>query len=138
MTAPATSVVEAARPVAGVRTDLVTTVLGAWFTVGLFLDAWAHNTKPGLETFFTPWHAVFYSGFTATEAWVLWVSRAALQPGRPAMAAIMPAQAKKRRAQCPVGYAATLVAVFGFAVAGVGDLVWHTVFGIEQNINILF
>src|SRR6266536_4204640 len=43
--------------------DLVTLVLTAWLIGGLFLDGWAHNTRPQLETFFTPWHAVFYSGF---------------------------------------------------------------------------
>src|SRR5207248_3791469 len=30
------------------------------------------------------------------------------------------------------------ISVAGFAVAGGGDYVWHTVFGIEQNIDILF
>jgi len=50
---------EAARPVASDRTNIVTMLLGLWFTVGLLLDAWAHNNVPRLESFFTPWNAVF-------------------------------------------------------------------------------
>jgi hypothetical protein len=111
------------RPAAGYRTDLVTVLLGLWFTVGLFLDAWAHNNVPQLETFFTPWHAVFYSGFVATAGWILWTVRRAGRSGRRSI---------------PAGYGAAAVAVVGFSLAGIGDLLWHTVFGIEQNINILF
>ena len=57
------------RPRASRRTDVVMTALSVWFVLGLFLDAYAHATTPTLETFFTPWHAVFYSGFAATGAW---------------------------------------------------------------------
>ncbi|OLB79717.1 MAG: hypothetical protein AUI14_09410 [Actinobacteria bacterium 13_2_20CM_2_71_6] len=114
------------RPFASYRTNLVTMLLGAWFTVGLFLDAWAHNNVPKLETFFTPWHAVFYSGFAATAAWIAWTCRGALRSGRLDPGAI------------PVGYGLSGVAVVGFAIAGGGDAVWHTVFGVEQSINILF
>ena len=60
----------------GWRGDLVTAALAAWLVLGLFVDGWAHNTRPLLETFFTPWHALFYSGFAAVAAWVGWsVSR---------------------------------------------------------------
>jgi hypothetical protein len=111
------------RPSASYGANLVTVLLGAWFTVGLMLDAWAHNNKPELETFLTPWHAVFYSGFAATAGWIAWTSRAALRSGLRAI---------------PVGYASAIVAVAGFAVAGFGDFVWHTAFGIEQSIDILF
>ncbi len=117
---------DATRPVASDRTNLVTVALAVWFTVGLFLDAWAHNNRPGLESFFTPWHAVFYSGFAATAAWIAWTARDGLRGGR-----IDP------RAM-PLGYASSAVAVVGFAVAGGADLAWHTGFGIEQDINILF
>jgi hypothetical protein len=114
------------RPTTPYRTDLVTALLSVWFTIGLFLDAWAHNNVPNLETFFTPWHAVFYSGFLATAAWIAWVCRAQLLTDW------------RDLRRTPVGYAAALVAVAGFAIAAGGDLTWHTVFGIEQNINILF
>jgi hypothetical protein len=111
------------RQAASYRADLVTALLGGWFAVGLMLDAWAHNNVPGLETFFTPWHAVFYSGFLATAGWVLWVCRDTLRSGLTSV---------------PVGYAATLVAIVAFGLGGVADLAWHTAFGIEQDIAILF
>jgi hypothetical protein len=108
----------AAPPAASYRTNLVTALLSMWFTIGLFTDAWAHNTRPKLETFFTPWHALFYSGFTATAAWIIWVSRS--------------------RNDIPRGYRPALIAVGGFAVFGISDALWHTIFGIEQSLDILF
>lgn len=117
----------AARPVTSYRTDLVTVLLGTWFTVGLMVDAWAHNNVPQLETFFTPWHAVFYWGFLVTAGWIAWTCRAALRGGRwPDFAAM------------PAGYPAAMWAIGGFALAGLGDMLWHTVFGVEQSIDILF
>lgn len=114
------------RPTTTYRTDLVTALLSGWFTVGLLLDAWAHNNVPELETFFTPWHAVFYWGFVATAAWIGWTCRRALRSGRPELAAV------------PAGYTPAVFAVAAFAVAGIADFSWHTAFGIEQDIDILF
>ena len=111
------------RAVASYRTNLVTALLSVWFTIGLFLDAWAHNNVPRLETFFTPWHAVFYTGFAATAAWIGWTVRGTLRTPREPV---------------PVGYTPAVYAVSAFAVFGVGDGIWHTIFGIEQNITILF
>ena len=43
------------------RESLAFTVFSLWAVTGLFLDGWSHNHhRP--ETFFTPWHAVLYSG----------------------------------------------------------------------------
>ncbi|QFZ17930.1 hypothetical protein [Saccharothrix syringae] len=114
------------RPRAGYRTDLVTVLLGTWFSIGLFLDAWAHSNVPELETFFTPWHAVFYSGFAATGAWICWVVWRNYQAGARGLAAV------------PVGYGPAVVALPIFAVCGFGDYLWHTFIGIEQGIDILF
>jgi hypothetical protein len=125
-TSPAPGDVTSGRPVASYRTDLVTALLSIWFTVGLMVDAWAHNNIPRLETFFTPWHAVFYSGFAVTAGWIAWTVRGSLPAGWAGLKTM------------PVGYAPALLAVAGFAVAGGADATWHTVFGIEQNINILF
>jgi hypothetical protein len=43
--------------------DWAVVALSVWFLGGLVLDGWAHNHIPELESFFTPWHAVFYSRF---------------------------------------------------------------------------
>ncbi|MFD1150579.1 hypothetical protein [Saccharothrix hoggarensis] len=114
------------RPRAGFRTDLITVLLGTWFSFGLFLDAWAHSNVPELESFFTPWHAVFYSGFAATGAWILWVLWRNHQQGLRGLDAV------------PIGYGPAVVALPVFAAAGAGDYLWHTFIGIEQGIDILF
>lgn len=39
---------------------------------GVFIDGFAHsNLRNTIEDFFTPWHAILYSGFTATALSVL-------------------------------------------------------------------
>jgi hypothetical protein len=48
--------------------DWVMAGLGSWLIGGLYLDGWAHIHVPALETFFTPWHAVLYSGYLAGAA----------------------------------------------------------------------
>lgn len=114
------------RPLASRRDNIVMIALSLWFVVGLFLDSWAHANVPKLETFFTPWHAVFYSGFTATAAWVGWLVARQLQRGRRGPAAV------------PLGYGAALVVLPLFAISGVADGLWHTFLGIEQNTSIFF
>ncbi|TMD41639.1 MAG: hypothetical protein E6I88_07045 [Chloroflexi bacterium] len=58
--------------------------LCTWLMTGAYLDAWAHRHLARLETFFTPWHAVLYSGmfavltFLAVTALRIEVSLAAL------------------------------------------------------------
>ena len=106
--------------------ELVTMLLGAWMTVGIFVDGWAHNNLEQLETFFTPWHALFYSGFTATAAWIVWQTSRRRRRGQPWLSAT------------PLGYGLGLLGVVVFAAAGLGDLVWHSVFGIEQDLEALY
>src|SRR5215470_1061860 len=38
--------------------DIVYGVTVSWFLGGAFLDSWAHENIPRLETFWTPWHGV--------------------------------------------------------------------------------
>ena len=107
------------------RAELVTMLFGGWLMIGLFIDGWAHNNRPELETFFTPWHALFYSGFLATAGWILWQTERR-RHGRSLLRA------------APPGYALALVGIGLFVVGGLGDMVWHEVFGIEQDIDALF
>jgi hypothetical protein len=114
------------RPRTTHRQDLVTVVLATWLIAGLGLDGWAHNQlEGGPESFFTPWHAVFYSGWTATALWVLFMVRTRRADHGTWTQAV------------PRGYGLGLVGVAVFAVGGVGDLLWHQVFGIEQGIAAL-
>ncbi|MFG1695329.1 hypothetical protein [Nonomuraea sp. NPDC049309] len=108
------------------RTDLVTALLGIWFGVGLMIDAWAHTNLSELETFFTPWHAVFYSGFAVVAGWIIWQVWRNVRAGRQGLAAV------------PAGYLAGLIAIPAFAAFGFADMMWHTILGIETNIDILF
>ncbi|MGH1489034.1 MAG: hypothetical protein ACRBK7_06500 [Acidimicrobiales bacterium] len=107
------------------REDLVTLLLALWTLIGLLVDAFYHSTDPGLESFWTPWHGLFYSGFTATAAWLGWM-------------------ALKRNTGtghwldwAPQGYRTALIGVVLFAIGGVGDAIWHTIFGVETSIDAL-
>jgi hypothetical protein len=107
------------------RRDTVTQLLGIWLLLAVFLDGWAHLHVPGLESFFTPWHAALYAGLLATAAWtaaVIWRNR---EPGQRLAQAI------------PAGYQGTVIGVALFAVAGSLDLVWHEVLGIEVSLDAL-
>lgn len=114
------------RPRASRRDNVVMCLLSGWLLAGLTLDAWAHSNLTDLETFFTPWHAVFYSGFTATAAWVVVMIVRNVRQGRSGVGVI------------PVGYGWTVVALAAFGLSGIADGVWHTLWGIETTINILF
>jgi hypothetical protein len=110
---------------AGAGRDLVTELLGIWLLLAVFLDGWAHLHLPGLETFFTPWHTALYSGLVATAAWtatVIWWNR---EPGQQLAPAI------------PAGYRGTVIGVALFAVAGILDLAWHEILGIEVSLDAL-
>ncbi len=115
------------------REDWTTVALAGWLMVGLFVDGWAHNTQPNLETFFTPWHALFYSGFTATAGWVAWsvLRRAGVGGSRTAM------DLRRLAAAVPVGYGYAVGGLVIFGISGLGDLTWHQIFGIEQDIKAL-
>lgn len=99
-------------------------LLGLWMVAGLFLDGWAHDDGQP-ESFFTPWHAVLYSGFAATAVAGLLVVRRRWSRGQPLRGAI------------PPGHGLTLLGLAGFAVAAGGDLVWHEGFGIEVGVEAL-
>jgi hypothetical protein len=112
------------RPRAGWGDDLAAALLGTWVVGGLFLDGWAHLNQPGLETFFSPWHAVFYAGFLVSTV-VLARLVARHQRGRfdPALV--------------PAGYGLGLVGVVLFVAGGVADGAWHTMFGVETGVAAL-
>ena len=113
-------------PVTTGRTDLITMLLGAWLMIGLFLDGYAHtNLIDELETFFTPWHGVFYSGFLASAGWVAWIIYRNMRTGLSWRKAI------------PAGYGPTVLGFTLFGLGGIGDGVWHTIFGIESGVDAL-
>src|SRR5579863_6216254 len=53
------------RFIQGINFDRLMALLVCWFLGGLFIDGWAHNHGFVDKTFFTPWHAILYSGYAA-------------------------------------------------------------------------
>ena len=115
----------AGRPRARWGDDLAAALLGTWVVGGLFLDGWAHVNQPGLETFFSPWHAAFYAGFLVSTV-VLARLIARFQRGGRLDPALIPA-----------GYGLGLVGVALFVTGGAADGVWHTLFGVEVSVAAL-
>jgi hypothetical protein len=121
----------AARPTAlartdalGIRFDWLVLAASAWLLGGLYWDGWAHGY--GLpDSFWTIWHAAFYSGYAASASVIL----GAIARARP--------QAASWRAAIPAGYEAAVVGVFVFGVGGAFDMAWHTLFGIELSTDAL-
>ncbi len=105
---------------------LLTCLFGFWLMVGLFIDGYYHNQPTKLESFFTPWHAIFYSGYLVVALWMGFLVLSNLRAGYRGARAI------------PVGYELGVAGVLLFGVGGLMDLIWHTIFGIEQDSNALF
>ncbi|WP_328477518.1 hypothetical protein OHA21_24710 [Actinoplanes sp. NBC_00393] len=108
------------------RERWVLLVASAWLVIGLQLDAYAHATTPELETFWTPWHGVLYSGIAASGFTLLWIMRSRL-PGVPTYRSLL---ALPNALRIPLAGMAFLL------VGGGVDTLWHNVFGIERDMEI--
>ena len=51
--------------------DWAMIVLSLWFVGGLFVDGWAHTHNKVDQSFFTPWHAILYSGWAVTALFLV-------------------------------------------------------------------
>ena len=112
--------------IAGSALDWGMAVLSVVFVGGLFLDGWAHTHGKVDDSFFTPWHAVLYSGFALNFAALVGVVLVNRSRGYPLPAWL------------PSGYWLSLAGMVLWLIGGPGDLIWHTVFGIEENIDALY
>jgi hypothetical protein len=102
--------------------DLLTGIIGLWLAAGLLWDSWAHLHIP-IETFFTPYHAIFYSAMVAgTIVLAIAARRNRLLGYRGANV-------------LPAAYQSALWGVPIFFAGGIGDLIWHTFFGVEDRIE---
>lgn len=99
------------------RFEWMVIALSSWFLGGLFLDGWAHTHGKVDDSFFTPWHGVLYSGHLATLLYLGWQWL--------------------RQRTLPAGYGLSLAGALLFVVGGVGDFIWHELFGIERSIEAL-
>jgi hypothetical protein len=109
--------------VSGPAFDWTATALSGVFITGIFLDGWAHSHGMVDDTFFTPWHAVLYSGYLVVA--MLLIGRAAWSVAR------------GRSTLMPAGYGWALAGIGFWVVGGPFDLAWHTVFGFEADVEAL-
>ncbi|TMC66774.1 MAG: hypothetical protein E6J16_00865 [Chloroflexota bacterium] len=99
--------------------------LCTWLMAGAYLDSWAHRHLAGLETFFTPWHAVLYSGMFAILAFLAITALRNRDRGY-SLPQVLPA-----------GYSLSLLGCVLFGIGGVIDMAWHLRFGIEVSLAAL-
>lgn len=93
--------------------DLLVSLCTLWISCGFFLDAWAHGHVP-IETFFTPYHGVFYSGILAVAIVLI-----------------------AFRGKIPSSYRIAVLGVPVFIAAGIGDMIWHHFLGVEEGVDAL-
>lgn len=98
-----------------------------WLVFGLQLDAFAHSTIPDLETFWTPWHAVMYSGIAACGLTLLWLLRSRLPEA---------VTYRSLLADTPRALRLPVVGMALLLVGGAIDTLWHNLFGIEKGLEI--
>ena len=85
-----------------------------WFLVGTWIDASAHSyLNVDLESFFTPWHAVLYSGYAFSVLSVAYVKTSI------------------KDYSIDIGILGAVI----FGIGGGLDLLWHTFLGIEQGVE---
>src|SRR5437588_5957437 len=107
------------------RFEWTVVALCTWLMAGAYLDAWAHRHLARLETFFTPWHGVLYSGIFAILIFL--GVRALRNQGR----------GHRLDQALPAGYGLSLVGCVLFGIGGVIDMFWHLRFGIEVSLQAL-
>jgi hypothetical protein len=109
--------------------DLITSLIAAWIIIGIYIDGWAHvNLLDRIESFFTPWHAIFYTGLLAFGVWIGLLLLTVRRPGDRPQAVF---------GRLPLGYKAGAIGGAIFAVGGAVDMLWHTLIGIETSIDAL-
>ena len=137
------TVKEKTRAVSSLRFDWIMVVVSVWWLGGLFIDGWAHSNIPQLETFFTPWHAVFYSGYLAVTFTLLVQillnlrqSAFSATGSTPSLVTLVRESLKGNRwlRAVPTGYELSLLGVVIFGVSGIGDLTWHLLLGISSGV----
>jgi hypothetical protein len=115
----------AERPRTSLRLDWVLTFLSVWLIGGFYIDLWAHAHGRVDDTFFTPWHALLYTG-AASFGVVLGTVAIFGKPRRVSV-----------RNALPGPYRVAFLGAVAFVIGGLLDLGWHTVFGFEVDVEAL-
>lgn len=99
---------------------------GALLVAAVFSDGYAHsNFVDELDSFITPWHGLILAGYLGCLVVLTLAVRERLIDGRTLIEAI------------PLGWSTAAVGVGLFALGFVGDGIWHTIYGIEANLEAL-
>ena len=112
-------------PADNVRLDWWMAIVTCLMIFGLFVDGWAHNHDRVDNTFFTPWHAILYSAYGVAALTLIVLHFRNVSLGYRWSRAL------------PSGYMLALIGAFTFALAGIGDMLWHKAFGFEQSLESL-
>ncbi len=113
-------------PEVSARFEWAVTLTSLWILTGLFLDGWAHiNIPDTIDSFFTPWHMVLYSGLAASIAVLGFAYAANWRKGFHWLRSLPPA------------YMLSLLGAVIFVAAGNLDFIWHSLFGFEENVEAL-
>ena len=85
-----------------------------WFFSGAWIDSSAHTyLLDDIETFFTPWHAVLYSGYAFSVFVALYIKNS------------------MKDYKFDVGVLGAVI----FGIGGASDAIWHTLLGIEVGVE---
>ena len=108
------------------RFEWMVVLSSLWIFTGLYLDGWAHNNIPEqIDSFFTSWHLILYSGYAVSAAILVITYIANVKKGYSGLKAL------------PSAYMTSLLGAVIFAVAGNLDFIWHWLFGFEENVEAL-
>ncbi len=105
--------------------DWLMGILAVLQAAGVAQDGWAHSHGQVDQSFLTPWHAMLYGATAVTGIVLLVAGIRGLRLGYPARFAL------------PFGYWTAAIGVALFIIGGLFDLVWHTIFGIEVDLQSL-
>jgi hypothetical protein len=93
---------------------------------GLAVDTRSHRESAKIESFFTASHALGYAASAACAVFLLFVVRKRQAAGASGLGMI------------PLGLGAAVAGLGVNLVGGLGDMWWHTAYGVEQELKILF
>lgn len=113
--------------------DYILLFLGLWCMSGLLIDVWAHTNGEVDDSFFTKWHAIWYSGATAYSGFIIF----ALWRLADAPPSLTPTGIWNFATNVPKGYGAPVAGIVIFGISGFADMIWHTLFGLEGGLDIL-
>tara|TARA_A100001037_G_scaffold214145_1_gene191940 strand:- start:5703 stop:6917 length:1215 start_codon:yes stop_codon:yes gene_type:complete len=111
--------------------DLMVLVLGMWWLGGLLIDAFAHISGVVDDTFFTPWHAIWYAGATAYGAYMFY----AIIP-EDGLGSLVRKPLETIQSIAPE-HKAGVYGIILFGLSGFGDMIWHETLGVETSVDIL-